>query len=85
MEARRIGDLVLLDAEETLATFMVGGMPDAALFRRNLGTIIEQVLRGRENTVLRAYGEMVDLLWKKGSTDPRYWNALTEEIADVRK
>jgi hypothetical protein len=86
VEARRMGDLVILDADETLATFMVGGMPDAALFRRNIGTVMTQVLRGRENTVLRAYGEMVDVLWKQGKSDAAIrlevlWNELATQYA----
>jgi hypothetical protein len=67
--ARRLGDLVLLDAEETLATFMVHGMPSAALFRRVITDVIDQALRGRERTPIRAYGEMVDVLWKQGKTE----------------
>ena len=66
--ARRIGDLVLLDAEDTLATFMVDGVPSAAVFKTAMGDIIEQTLRGRERTPMRAYGEMVDVLWKQGKT-----------------
>lgn len=65
-EARRLGDLVLLDAEETLATFMVGDMPDAALFKDNVGQMLLQTVRGRERVAIRAYGEMVDVLWKQG-------------------
>jgi hypothetical protein len=67
--ARRLGDLVLLDAEETLATFMVDGVPTASVFKKVVGDVIEQTLRGRERTPVRAYGEMVDVLWKQGKTD----------------
>lgn len=68
--ARRLGDLIVLDAEETLATFMNDGMPDPTLFTRNVGEIIlEQAVRGRERTPVRAYGEMVDILWKRGATE----------------
>jgi hypothetical protein len=67
--ARRLGDLVLLDAEETLATFMVDGVPTAAVFKKVVGDVIQQTLRGRERTPVRAYGEMVDVLWKQGKTD----------------
>lgn len=81
--ARRLGDLVLLDAEETLATFMVNGMPDGRLFRRAVGDVIEETLRGRKRTPVRAYGEMVDVLWKLGQTEAAVrlevlWNNLAE-------
>ena len=84
-EARRLGDLVILDADETLSTFMVGGVPDQRLFQRNMATIIQQAIRGRENTLVRAYGEMVDVLWKKGKSDAAIrlevlWNELAERF-----
>ena len=85
-EARRLGDLVLLDADEVLSTFMVGGLPDPRLFRRNMGTIIQQAIRGRENTLVRAYGEMVNVLWQKGKADAALqlealWNELAEQYS----
>jgi hypothetical protein len=80
-DARRNGDLVVLDAEETLGAFMVEGHPDRRLFEEQLGGIIEQTLRGRGHVVLRAYGEMVDVLWKQGRPDAAIeleilWNQL---------
>ena len=60
------GDLMLLDAAETLAEFMVDGMPHAERFRVSMTRAIEQVCRGRKDRTIRAYGEMVDVLWKAG-------------------
>ena len=84
--AKRLGDLVMLDAEETLATFMVDQSPVGSLFRRNVGETIDQTVRGREGTPIRAYGEMVDVLWKQGKTDAAVrlevlWNNLAETHA----
>jgi hypothetical protein len=62
------GDMVMLDARETLAAFMVEGLPNADLFRAAAVRAIEQACRGRENCTIRAYGEMVDVLWKDGLT-----------------
>ena len=62
-EARHIGDLVCLDAEQTLATFMAHTLPDPASFHKSVGDVIEQTLAGRTRTALRAYGEMVEVLW----------------------
>jgi hypothetical protein len=60
------GDLLLIDVSELLASFMVDGMPDAALFTRATTSAIEQVCGGRKDVTIRAYGEMVDVLWKAG-------------------
>jgi hypothetical protein len=81
--ARRLGDLVVLDADETLAAFMVDGMPDHGLFRRSISTVLQDAIRGREQTPIRAYGEMVDVLWKKGQSEAAIrlevlWNELAE-------
>ena len=67
--AVRHGDLVLLDAEAMLDLFMVGGHPDAELFESNVGRLLEQAINGRHRVVLRAYGEMVDVLWKQGRSE----------------
>ena len=79
--ARRLGDLVILDADEMLSLFMVDNEPNAGLFEHNIGGLIEQTLCNQANTVIRAYGEMVDILWKQGRTDAAIkveilWNKL---------
>jgi len=45
---------------------MTDGMPNPGAFRRTLGQILTDLRRGREHCTIRAYGEMVDLLWKEG-------------------
>jgi hypothetical protein len=65
-EMLAVGDLLLLDASDVLATFMVDGMPDAVLFDAALTVAIQQVCRGLTDCTIRAYGEMVDVLWKNG-------------------
>jgi hypothetical protein len=84
--AIRGGRLVLLDASETLDRFMVDGQPDWALFAQTVGDICE-ALRGRVGEHgLRAFGEMVGLLWMKGQYSAairleEHWNRLLEEHA----
>jgi hypothetical protein len=83
-KALRDGDLVILDAEETLDLFMTGDHPDYDLFVHNVGRLIDQTLNGRKRVVIRAYGEMVDLLWKQGRTEAAihlemYWNKLASK------
>src|SRR5258706_14294154 len=63
--ARDAGQLLLMDAEETLSQFMIDGMPDENRFEATLGALIEQRLQGQNGATLRAYGEMVNLLWKE--------------------
>jgi hypothetical protein len=60
------GDLLILDARTVLAAFMVDGMPDATLFKTHVPAAIEQLCRGRQDCTIRAYGEMVDVLWQDG-------------------
>jgi KaiC/GvpD/RAD55 family RecA-like ATPase len=79
--ALRNGDLLLLDAEAVLDLFMVSEEPDEALFESNVGRLLEQVINGRRRVVLRAYGEMVDVLWKQGRSEAAIkleilWNKL---------
>jgi signal transduction histidine kinase len=68
--ASRTGQLVLLDARETLATFMVGATPDGERFRAIVGAVLDtaRARGGSSGSVLRLYGEMVDLLWRDGNT-----------------
>jgi signal transduction histidine kinase len=57
---------LLLDAQETLSAFMADGMPDGELFHETLSAIIART--GDARRPLRAYGEMVDLLWREGNS-----------------
>lgn len=80
-QARRNGDLVMLDAEEMLGQFMIRDVPDPELFEETMGLIVRQMLDGRGRIVVRAYGEMVDVLWKQGRTESAIkleilWNKL---------
>jgi len=81
-KARALGELTVLDAHQTLATFMVDGKPDPARFEVSVGRMIGTLLQGRpDRTLVRAYGEMVDVLWKDGREDAAIqlellWNSL---------
>jgi PAS domain S-box-containing protein len=68
-----------LDARATLEQFLDRGMPDAGRFREVIGGALQEV-RGPLSRV-RAYGEMVDLLWRDGEPDAairleELWNDL---------
>ena len=78
------GGLVLLDAAETLATLLEGDMPDADRFRAVIGSIIDSV--GAGGRPIRAYGEMVALLWDDGAVHAAIaledlWNELADTYA----
>jgi hypothetical protein len=62
---RKNGEVLLLDARQTLTTFMVDARPDPDFFKASATRALEQLARGRAKTI-RAYGEMVDVLWKDG-------------------
>ena len=80
-EAEGSGDLVMIDARETLDSFMAGSAPDPARFQAIVGGLIGRTARGRQQC--RAYGEMVDLLWRDGNPAgairlEELWNELAE-------
>jgi hypothetical protein len=54
-----------LNAEETLAKFMVNDWPDEALFMQTVSKLIEKA--SNKNRRVRAFGEMVALLWAQGN------------------
>jgi hypothetical protein len=60
------GDLILFDAGETMARFMVDGMPSQERFDAAMTDVLERACGGRRDCTVRAYGEMVDLLWQAG-------------------
>ena len=80
-QVSRSGQLMMLDARETLATFMEGAVPNPVRFRANIGVLIDALMAGGTHSSVRAYGEMVDLLWKDGNTEgairlEEMWNEL---------
>jgi hypothetical protein len=60
------GEIFFIDAGEMLARFMVDGMPDGDRFTASMTAIIETACGDREDCTIRAYGEMVDVLWQAG-------------------
>jgi DcmR-like sensory protein len=83
-QLRREGRLLLRDARETLATFMVDGMPDTVLFKMALTRLIELASGGLRECPVSVYGEMVDVLWKDGQQMAAMrlellWNQLAED------
>jgi hypothetical protein len=73
------GQLKVLDAEDTLARFMTKGMPEWRSFHEIVGGAIAELRL--QYPAVRAYGEMVDMLWRRGEREAairleEYWNEL---------
>jgi len=72
--------LVLRDARKTLASFLVDGKPDWQRFQGEIGGLLSSVPTP-DGVPVRAYGEMVDLLWRDGESKEairleEFWNDL---------
>jgi hypothetical protein len=65
----RKGALVVIDAEELLSTFMKEGGPDPAAFDRTVGGLLDGLIATHPGATVRAYGEMVDWLWKNSEAE----------------
>ena len=77
------GDLLVVDAERILEQFIIDGMPDRARFETVVIPLIEQSVLDRDKCVIRAYGEMVDVLWQSGQMTAAIklemlWNELAQ-------
>jgi hypothetical protein len=60
------GRLIFHDAEVTLGRFMVDGIPDPDLFANVVGEALRGARARAVQSGVRAYGEMVGLLWQAG-------------------
>ena len=81
----RSGELLTLDARATLNQFMLDDVPHPGLFRRTVGPLLTQARLRNDRRPMRAYGEMVDLLWKGGQESAAIrletlWNQLARNV-----
>ena len=77
------GTLILLDASATMAGFMTDGRIDRDAFREVIGSVVRQA--GATGRPVRAFGEMVALLWDAGNVLAaieleELWNELGREL-----
>lgn len=84
--ARASGQYVVLDAADTLATFMDAGVPVPDRFAQVLGQLVARAATGRSQ--VRIFGEMVALLWAEGQHEAALllealWNDLHTQHAFV--
>ena len=81
--AVRVGAIVFLDSEATLARFMQGEEPNWSLFKTHVGGMVRTLRASHGERPIRAYGEMVDVLWQRGNSRgairlEEMWNQLSE-------
>ena len=84
--ARAKSQLVVLDAARTMAQFIREGRPDPTDFDRVIGGVVREA--SADGRRVRAYGEMVSLLWQRGLVNAALevedlWNRLGAAI-DLR-
>jgi anti-sigma regulatory factor (Ser/Thr protein kinase) len=80
---RHAGSVVWCDARATLDRFVRGGEVDADAFRSVVGELLRELVG--TGSPVRAYGEMVALLWDDGDVLAaieleKLWNALAREL-----
>ena len=83
-EARERGSYVALDARATVAEFSAADRLDPAAFGRVVGGLIRRA--GADGRGVRAYGEMVAMLWDDGLVNEaaqleQLWDDLGRELA----
>ena len=70
-DAKSQGRLVMVDAEEALLSFTIGGLErgvlDPTAFAKQIGGLLERAEAASPAGLVRAYGEMVDLLLRRGN------------------
>jgi hypothetical protein len=74
---------MILDAQEMLEQFMVNGRPHTARFRAAVGAVLERLSMFGGESIVRGYGEMVDVLCRAGKYDAAIqleglWNELAK-------
>jgi hypothetical protein len=80
-ELQRRGLLTVCDADETLDSFIDGDLPSPERFEQVVGGIVDEVAAGFPHKTIRAFGEMVDILWRRGDESAaialeELWNEL---------
>jgi hypothetical protein len=80
------GRLTYFDAAETLAQLSNGKRPDEARFAQVIGGALARAEAAAPSGAVRAYGEMVDLLWRQGNVaEAVRLEALWNELAHSRR
>lgn len=78
-KAKLLGQLLFFDAHETLNKIMMNNELDPKRFEEVIGSVLSKF--GTSYSNVRAYGEMVSILWNKGDEEKaiqleKLWNEL---------
>lgn len=78
---QRSRDLLMLDADQVLSTFMVDGEPNGEKFNKSLTEIVELGRGGQRSGPIRLFGQLIDVLWQRGQREAAIrlellWNQL---------
>jgi hypothetical protein len=78
--AERARTILFLDARQTLSKFMIRGRPDQERFDQTISNAVQSLPRG-PGRMIRAYGEMVGILWANGEYSAairleEHWNRI---------
>lgn len=70
----------------TLGRFMLAGQPDWDAFENTIAAAMRSVRPAHDRAGLRAYGEMVGVLWKNRQFSaavrlPQFWNRLLSRMS----
>lgn len=81
-KAKKAGQLKLLDAVDTLKTFMRNGTPNKELFYEIIGSVLSEL--SQPGKTIRAFGEMVALLAEQGNYKgvialEKLWNEIAKD------
>jgi hypothetical protein len=81
LERKRL--LTRLDAEELLDAFMDEDLPSQERFERVVGGLVDETTARFPGQTIRAFGEMVDVLWQRGQEGAaialeELWNELAK-------
>ena len=66
-EAMNSGRLVIVDVDETLASFMVDGLPDSARFFQATRDVVSAIKAANPGARVVASGEVAPTLWARGN------------------
>jgi hypothetical protein len=80
-KVKTIGQLVFLNANETLESFMLDGSPDKTKFEKVIGAPLKKMKT--KYPTIRAYGEMVNILLEQENNKgmiklENFWNDLSQ-------
>lgn len=77
--------MMLMESSATLSRFLRGQTVDAQEFDRTIGAAMRTVCERAGDKPLRAFGDMVGILWQRGNRQAavdleKLWNRLQEEL-----